>query len=78
MGRRGMARRSFIGLSTVAAGCLVRGTRPARPALAQGAGPALITPDKSRPPVPYGVMTGDVTAGRAIVRTGPTSEPERG
>ncbi|MRD46418.1 alkaline phosphatase [Caenimonas koreensis DSM 17982] len=38
-----------------------------RAVLAQGQAPALVTPDKARPQMPYGVMSGDVTGNRAVV-----------
>jgi alkaline phosphatase D len=59
---RGMGRRGFL-LGGAALGGLVAGT----PRLARGQAPALVTADVARPQAPYGVMTGDVAADRAIV-----------
>lgn len=58
------ARRRALRLIT--AGGLVGGTG-LRAALAQGAAPAIITPESARPQIPYGVMSGDVTDRRAMV-----------
>jgi alkaline phosphatase D len=62
MNRRRFLRRSVLAAGGFAAGALVR-----RPAWAQGPGPAVVTPDRMRPAIPYGVQTGDVTGDRAIV-----------
>ncbi len=60
-------RRAFLRGSILGAGGLLVGPPRRRPAWAQGAAPAVITPDRSRPGIPYGVQSGDVTDGRAIV-----------
>jgi alkaline phosphatase D len=62
-----MNRRRFLGRSLVAAGGVAAGALTRRPAWAQGPAPAVVTPDRMRPAVPYGVQTGDVTGDRAIV-----------
>ncbi|MES1265896.1 MAG: PhoD-like phosphatase N-terminal domain-containing protein, partial [Variovorax sp.] len=53
-------------LRLIAAGGLI-GSGGLRNALAQAAAPAIITPEKARPQLPYGVMSGDVSERRAIV-----------
>lgn len=56
------ARRRFIGgLGALAATALVS------PRALPGGAPAIITSEQTRPKIPYGVMSGDTTAGRAIV-----------
>ena len=58
-----MKRRDFLRLSGAGAGSLTtlaRGLRAAQ-------GPAIITLDKARPSVPFGVQSGDVSADRAII-----------
>ena len=56
------ARRRFIGgLGALAAAALVA------PRALSGDAPAIITSEQTRPKIPYGVMSGDTTAGRAIV-----------
>src|SRR5262247_2036530 len=61
-----MERRRFLRQSTLAAGGLAASLAWRR-AWAQGAAPAVVTPDRMRPAVPYGVQSGDVSADRAIV-----------
>ncbi len=58
------ARRSALRL--IGAGGLALGGG-LRAALAQAQAPAIVTPDKARPQMPYGVMSGDVTDNRAMV-----------
>jgi alkaline phosphatase D len=62
-----MNRRRFLGGSLVAAGGIAAGALARRPAWAQGTAPAVVTPDRMRPAIPYGIQTGDVTGDRAIV-----------
>jgi len=61
MDRRGFLKSSALGVSGLAAESFRR-----RPVWAQGA-PAVVTPDRMRPGMPYGVQSGDVTGERAIV-----------
>ena len=58
-----MNRRRFLVQCAVAAGSVATG----RPVWAQGTAPAVVTPDRQRPQMPYGVQSGDVTGDRAIV-----------
>jgi len=59
-----MNRRRFLVRSAAALGGLTVGL--ARPS-AWAQTPAVVTPDRNRPQIPYGVQSGDVTADRAIV-----------
>jgi alkaline phosphatase D len=63
-----MPRRSLLRAGIGAGTGLAVGSAGLRAALAQGApAPAVVTSDVMRPQVPYGAMSGDVTADRAIV-----------
>jgi len=62
-----MNRRRFLGQSALAVGGLATTSLVGRPVWAQGTAPAVVTSDKMRPAIPYGVQSGDVTSGRAIV-----------
>ena len=62
-----MERRRFLAQSARAAGGLAAASLVRRPVWAQGAAPAVVTPDRLRPAVPYGVQSGDVNGDRAIV-----------
>src|SRR5262245_35880077 len=62
--RTSFTRRSFLTTSALGAAGLVL---PRGPVWAQGSAPATVTPDSARPKMPSGVMTGDITADRAIV-----------
>ena len=60
-----ITRRRLLGAAALTAGSVAMG---ARQAWAQtGTAPAVITRDPMRPQIPSGVMTGDVTADRAVV-----------
>ncbi len=61
-----MDRRGFLKSSALAVGGLAAEPLRRRPVWAQGA-PAVVTPDRMRPGMPYGVQSGDVTGERAIV-----------
>jgi alkaline phosphatase D len=62
-------KQSLVGRRGFVTGGLVIGATLARPRLsrAQGAAPAIVTSDATRPQVPHGAMSGDVVADRAIV-----------
>ena len=61
------SRRSFLSLLAAAgAGTLVSGWGMPR-VFAQGSAPPLITPEATRPTIPYGVASGDVTDHSAII-----------
>ena len=62
MNRRRFLRQSALAVGGVATTSLVR-----RPVWAQTTAPAVVTSDKMRPAVPYGVQSGDVMSDRAIV-----------
>ena len=62
MNRRRFLRQSALAVGGVATTSLVR-----RPLWAQTTAPAVVTSDKLRPGVPYGVQSGDVMSDRAIV-----------
>ena len=62
-----MNRRRFLKQSALAAGSLATASLARRPAWAQATAPAVVTSDRMRPAVPYGVQSGDVTSDRAIV-----------
>ncbi len=59
------SRRKFLSGSAAAIGSLVATPLLARSLLAQA--PAIVTSDKARPAILYGVQSGDVTAGRATI-----------
>jgi alkaline phosphatase D len=58
-------RRTFLRHASVAAGGLIIQQPRLAPLFAQA--PAIITSDKLRPTIPYGVQSGDVTSDRAII-----------
>ena len=61
----GASRRSFLAGAAAVGGAAVLG--PRHSAWGQTAAPAAITSDKMRPAIPYGVLSGDVVADRAVV-----------
>jgi alkaline phosphatase D len=65
--QRRLSRRSFLSqLGAVGAGTLAASSAIPR-VLAQGNGPAVVTPDAIRPAIRYGVASGDVTSSAAII-----------
>ena len=64
--RRWVTRRSFLYNSALAGGGLLVAASTAGRALAQAA-PAIVTADSRRIAMPYGVQSGDLSGGRAIV-----------
>lgn len=62
-----MRRRTFLSAMTcLGAGALV-GPGGRQRVWAQGQAPAVVTPDKARPVLPYGAASGDITSDAAIV-----------
>ena len=62
-----LTRRHVLWAAALGAGGLALGRTGRSPVWAQGPAPAVITRDARRPQTPSGVMTGDVTADRAVV-----------
>ena len=62
-----MNRRRFLRQSALTVGGLATTSFVGRPAWAQGTAPAVVTSERMRPAIPYGVQSGDVTSDRAIV-----------
>jgi alkaline phosphatase D len=60
-----MNRRQFLTYSTLTGGSIIAGDLLSNKGLAQSTG--FITSDSSRPGIPYGVASGDVTKGRAVI-----------
>ncbi len=63
----GLSRRTLLRGSALAGGALAAGKLLPGRAFAQGAAPAVITSEKMRPSLPYGVQSGDILADRAIL-----------
>ncbi len=61
-----LSRRSFIRSATLAGGSVVAAGLTGR-GFAQGRSPAVVTSDRMRPALPYGVQTGDLLGDRAIL-----------
>jgi alkaline phosphatase D len=61
-----MNRRQFLVHSTLAGGSVIAADLFSKTGVAQPA-PGIITSDRMRPGIPYGVATGDVTKGSAII-----------
>src|SRR5262249_3958030 len=71
-----ISRRSLLSSVALAgASILVRGVSQRGP-WAQGTAPALVTSDSTRPSIPYGVASGDVTSDAAIIWSR-TNKPSR-
>ena len=62
-----MNRRRFLQQSALAVGSLATASLGGRQAWAQSTSPGVVTSDRMRPAVPYGVQSGDVSGDRAIV-----------
>src|SRR5215468_3314723 len=65
--RQHLSRRSLLTGGAVAIGGLTLGSSVRYPVWAQGVAPAVITRDASRPGIPYGVQSGDVSKDRVVV-----------
>ncbi len=62
-----MDRRRFLKRSALVVGGFAAGSGLRRPVRAQAQAPAVVTPDRMRPGMPYGVQSGDMAGDRAIV-----------
>ena len=62
-----LTRRALLGRSALAGGGLVAATGLRGGALAQQSAPAVITSERMRPSLPYGVQSGDLAGDRAII-----------
>ena len=62
-----MARRRFLVSSALTGGSLIAADFLSKSSLAQVSAPAIITSDKMRPSIPYGVASGDMTSDRAVI-----------
>jgi alkaline phosphatase D len=62
-----MNRRRFLRQSALAVGSLATASLDRTPVWAQSTAPGVVTSDRMRPAVPYGVQSGDVSGDRAIV-----------
>jgi alkaline phosphatase D len=62
-----VSRRAFLSRLTIAAAGTLAASAQMHRLLAQGAAPALITSEATRPAIPYGVASGDVTRHAAII-----------
>src|SRR5262245_5735711 len=63
----GVSRRTFPSLLSIAGSGSVFGSWPMPRVFAQGSAPAIIKPEGSRPAIPSGVASGDVTSQTAII-----------
>src|SRR2546427_12354735 len=71
-----VSRRAFVSsIALAGASVLARGVTQRGPG-AQGTAPALVTSDHTRPSIPYGVASGDVTSDAAIIWSR-TNKPSR-
>jgi phosphodiesterase/alkaline phosphatase D-like protein len=62
-----ISRRAFLSSVTLAGASVLAGGVSQRGPWEQGTPPALVTSDKVRPSIPYGVASGDVTSDAAII-----------
>lgn len=62
-----VTRRRFLLNSAIAGGGIIAADLLSKSGLAQVSGPAIVTSDKMRPKIPYGVASGDITNGNAII-----------
>src|SRR5215813_7339264 len=62
-----VSRRAFLSSMTIAGVAALAGALGSRRVVAQGTAPAIITADNTRPAIPCGVASGDITADAAIV-----------
>ena len=60
-----ISRRSFLLGSAFASGALT--ALLSKPRFVEAKAPAIITSDKLRPTIPYGVASGDITSNRAVI-----------
>jgi phosphodiesterase/alkaline phosphatase D-like protein len=62
-----ISRRRFLLKATLTGGGIIGTDLLSKSGLAQVSAPAIITSDKMRPKIPYGVASGDITGGNAII-----------
>src|SRR5919199_6743567 len=62
-----ITRRRFLIRSVMTGGSIIAADLFSKSGLAQGSAPAIITSDRMRPNIPYGVVSGDITGGSTIV-----------
>ncbi len=62
-----MTRRHFLLRSALTGGGIIAADLLSQSGLAQVSAPAIVTSDKMRPKIPYGVASGDITGGNAII-----------
>src|SRR4028119_1974425 len=62
-----ISRRRFLLKATLTGGGIIGTDLLSKSGLAQVSAPAIITSDKMRPQIPYGVASGDITSGNAII-----------
>src|SRR5919202_2876403 len=62
-----ITRRRFLIRSVMTGGSIIAADLFSKSGLAQGSAPAIITSDRMRPNIPYGVASGDITGGSTIV-----------
>ncbi len=65
--QRKVTRRRFLLRSAIAGGSIIAADLLSKSGLAQVSAPAIITSDKRRPSIPYGVASGDITGGNALI-----------
>jgi alkaline phosphatase D len=64
---RQVTRRRFLLDSVMISGGIITANLLSKSGLAQISAPAIITSDKMRPNIPYGVASGDITGGNAVI-----------
>lgn len=65
--QRNITRRRFLLSSAMTGGSIIATDLLSKSGLAQVSAPAIVTSDNARPNIPYGVASGDITSGSAIV-----------
>lgn len=65
--QRNITRRRFLLSSAMTGGGIIAADFFSKSGLAQVSAPAIVTSDNARPNIPYGVASGDITSGSAIV-----------
>jgi alkaline phosphatase D len=65
--QRKVTRRRFLLRSAIAGGSIIAADLLSKSGLAQVSAPAIITSDNMRPSIPYGVASGDITGGNALI-----------
>ena len=62
-----LSRRHFLLGSAIAGSGIVVANLRSKSGLAQSSAPAIITSDRMRPSIPYGVASGDITGNSAVI-----------